>query len=222
MTQQDASPTASKKSPRRKNDPEGLKKRILDAAVTEFAHTGLSGSTLDAIAERAGTIKRMVVYHFHNKEDLYIAALERCYSEIRDIETGLALQHLAPLDAMVRLAEFTFDYHASHIDFIRLVSIENIHQARHIRKSETIRTLNRSVITEIDAVLQRGKAEGLFRPEADAVDLHMLISAFCFFRVANRYTFETIFGRDMVSDAARDGQRRMLVEAVLGYLRPPR
>ncbi|SCK08882.1 TetR family transcriptional regulator [Vogesella sp. LIG4] len=211
---------ADKKAPRRKNDPEGLKKRILDAAITEFAQTGLSGSTLDAIAERAGTTKRMVVYHFQTKEELYIAALERCYGEIRDIETGLALQHLAPAAAMVRLAEFTFDYHASHTDFIRLVSIENIHQARHLRKSEQIRSLNRSVIAEIDAVLQRGKAEGIFRQEVDAVDLHMLISSFCFFRVANRYTFETLFGRDMVSEAARDGQRRMLVEMVQAYLRP--
>lgn len=212
---------ADRKTPRRKNDPEGLKKRILDAAMTEFAQTGLSGSTLDAIADRAATTKRMVVYHFHNKEDLYIAALERCYGEIRDIETGLQLQHLEPAAAMVRLAEFTFDYHATHTDFIRLVSIENIHQARHLRKSEQIRSLNRSVITEIEAVLQRGKAEGIFRQDVDAIDLHMLISSFCFFRVANRYTFETLFGRDMVSEAAREGQRRMLVEAVQAYLRPP-
>ena len=42
-----------------------------------------------------------------------------------------------------------------------------------------------------------GVAAGVFRPEVDATDLHMLISAFCFFRVSNRYTFGTIFKRDL-------------------------
>ena len=221
MTSQAADSQPKKTAPRRKNDPEGMKKRILEAAVTEFAQTGLSGATLDAIAERAGSNKRMVVYHFRSKEDLYIAVLERCYGEIRDIETGLDLKELAPEAAVARLAEFTFDYHASHTDFIRLVSIENIHHAKYIAQSQKIKSLNRSIITEIDAVLSRGKAAGLFRPEADAIDLHMLMSSFCFFRVANRYTFETIFGRNMVSDSARESQRRMLVEAVLAYLRKP-
>ncbi|MFC3531305.1 TetR family transcriptional regulator [Vogesella facilis] len=221
MTSHDAATPSKKTAPRRKNDPEGMKKRILDAAVAEFAQAGLSGATLDAIAERAGTIKRMVVYYFRSKEELYIAALERCYGEIRDIETGLVLKDLPPVEAVIRLAEFTFDYHASHTDFIRLVSIENIHHAKHIAQSQKIKSLNRSIINEIDAVLSRGKAEGLFRPEVDATDLHMLMSSFCFFRVANRYTFETIFGRNMVSDAARESHRKMLVEAVLAYLRQP-
>lgn len=48
---------------KRKNNPEGMKKSILDAAVSEFALSGFSGTTLDAIAERAGIIKRMVVYY---------------------------------------------------------------------------------------------------------------------------------------------------------------
>jgi len=206
---------------KRKNNPEGMKKSILDAAVSEFALTGFSGTTLDAIAERAGTIKRMVVYYFRSKEELYIAALERCYGEIRDIETGLDLAELSPVDAIIRLAEFTFDYHAAHTDFIRLVSIENIHHGKFIAQSSKIKSLNRSIIEVLDDVLARGKAAGVFRPEVDATDLHMLISSLCFFRVANRYTFQTIFGRDMVSEASRESHRKMLVEAVLAYLRPP-
>jgi AcrR family transcriptional regulator len=77
---------------RRKNDPEGMRQRILDAAQNEFVQHGFSGARLDNIAEQANTNKRMVVYHFHSKKELYIAVLERVYGEIRDIEKQLQLE----------------------------------------------------------------------------------------------------------------------------------
>jgi hypothetical protein len=33
------------------------------------------------------------------------------------------------------------------------------------------------------------------------IDVHMLISAYCFFRVSNRHTFGAIFGLDMLDPA---------------------
>jgi hypothetical protein len=44
-------------------------------------------------------------------------------------------------------------------------------------------------VTVTEQILERGYAAGVFRRPVDAVDLHMMISAFCFFRVANRHTF---------------------------------
>ena len=54
---------------------------------------------------------------------------------------------------------------------------------------------------------------------ADAIDLHMLISAFCFFRVSNRYTFGTIFKRDLSETLLYARHKSMITDAVLGYLR---
>ena len=39
------------------------------------------------------------------------------------------------------------------------------------------------------AILERGHAAGAFRADVDAIDVHMMISAFCVFRIANRHTF---------------------------------
>ncbi|PIJ55981.1 TetR family transcriptional regulator, partial [Erwinia sp. OLMDLW33] len=47
---------------KRKNDPEGLKKRILASALATFAEFGLQGARMEQIAENAQTTKRMVVY----------------------------------------------------------------------------------------------------------------------------------------------------------------
>ena len=118
--------------------------------------------------------------------------------------------------AIRRLAELTFDHHESHPDFIRLVMIENIHRAEHLTDSESLANLNMPAIEIIGRILERGRAEGVFGRDADAIDVHMMISAFCIFRVANQHTFGTIFGRDLMApelraryraDARRHGRR---------------
>jgi tetracycline repressor-like protein len=46
----------------------------------------------------------------------------------------------------------------------------------------------------------------------------MLISAYCVFRVANRYTFRAIFSRDLGDRARRQHYRRVLGDVVVAYL----
>jgi AcrR family transcriptional regulator len=68
---------------KRKNDPVGLKQRIFAGALCEFAEAGLKGARMENIAEHASTTKRMVVYHFKNKESLYLEVLEHVYPRAR-------------------------------------------------------------------------------------------------------------------------------------------
>lgn len=207
---------------RRSRDKEQARLDILDAATAEFAENGLSGARVDAIAARTGMAVRMIYYYFGNKEGLYRAALERAYGDMRRAERDLALDSLAPDEAIQRLVEFVFDYQEAHQEFTRLVSIENIHRAEHIAQLDSISALNATVIDTLRSLLERGQREGVFRQDADPKSLHMLMTAFPFFRVSNRHTLRTLFGDDPLSPAERPGQRRMIVDAVLGYLRPPR
>jgi AcrR family transcriptional regulator len=203
----------------RRNDPDRTKEDILEVAAEEFSDFGLSGARVDAIAERTKTSKRMIYYYFGSKEDLYLAVLERAYASIRDLEDALPLGKLAPEHALTTMIESTFDYDDAHPGFIRLVAIENIHKAEHMARSESIAGLNISVIETLERILNEGHRSGVFRRQASAVDVHMLISSVCFFRVSNRYTFETIFEVDMADPETRRRHRRMIVDAVLGYLK---
>ena len=187
-------------------------------ATREFAELGYSGARVDQIAERTRTTKRMIYYYFGGKEQLWIAVLERAYAGIRLAEQAIDVEHLDPLAAIRRLAELTFDHHDSHPDFIRLVSIENIHRAEHLARSPDFARLNSPVIELIGRILDRGRQSGAFRRDVDPLDLHMLISSYCVFRVANRYTFRAIFGRDLGSRDARGHYRAMLADAVEAYL----
>ncbi len=173
---------------------------------------------MDEIAARTRTTKRMIYYYFGNKEGLWTAVLERAYARIRAEEQRLEVEHLEPREAIRRLAELTFDHHEAHPDFIRLVSEENIHYARHMRKSPSLARLNTPAVQVIARILERGREMGVFRPEVDAVDVHMMISAFCFFRMANRHTFGMLFGRDLLDPRLRDRYRRMVGDMVVRYL----
>ncbi|MGK6315732.1 TetR family transcriptional regulator [Neorhizobium sp. DT-125] len=202
----------------RKNDPDKTKEDILAVATEEFAALGLAGGRVDAIAERTKTSKRMIYYYFGGKEGLYLAVLEKAYRKIRSLEADLELSDMAPDEALRTLIASTFDHDEANPEFVRLVSIENIHQAAHMQRSTEIRDLNISIIKTLADVLERGRQTGVFKRDVDAIDLHMLISAFCFFRVSNRYTFGTIFRRDLSEPEFYARHKQMISDAVLDYL----
>jgi AcrR family transcriptional regulator len=214
-----ARPASPDAPPVRRRDAARTRNEILDVATSEFADRGFAGARVDEIAERTRTTKRMIYYYFGGKEQLYVAVLERAYATAREAEREVDVDDLEPAAAIRRLAELTFDHHESHPDFIRLVSIENIHRAEHIAGREDFAGENSRAIELIEAILERGRADGSFTRDIDAVDLHMMISAFCVFRVANRHTFGAIFDRDLADPALRERYRQMLGDMVVEYLR---
>jgi AcrR family transcriptional regulator len=199
-------------------DAERTRAEILAVATREFADKGYDGARVDEIAAKTSTTKRMLYYYFGNKEKLYIAVLEQAYAGIRALEQTLDVDHLDPAEAMRKLAELTFDHHEAHPDFIRLVTIENIHRAEHIARSSALSGLANPALEVLTRILERGRAAGLFRRDVDPLDVHMMISAYCVFRTANRHTFNAIFGRDMLDPKRRKHYRTMLGDLILEYV----
>ena len=202
----------------RRRDAVRTRADLLAVATTEFADHGFSGARVDEIAARTRTTKRMIYYYFGSKRGLYLAVLENAYAGIRVLEAQLEVEHLDPARAMRALAELTFDHHESHPAFVRLVAIENIHRAEHLRTSEALAGLAAPAVDVLGGILARGHAAGLFRADVDALDVHMVISAFCIFRLANRHTFQAVFDRDLLDPDRRAHYRRMVGDLVLEYL----
>ena len=191
---------------------------ILDVATAEFAAHGYNGARVDEIAALTRTTKRMIYYHFGGKKQLYIAVLERAYARIRTAEQQVHVDNLDPTTAVRRIAEVTFDHHESHPEFIRLVAIENVHNAEHVKELTAMVDLGTPIVRLLEDLLARGRSSGVFRADVDAVDVHMMISAFCCFRVSNRYTFGAIFGRDLVDPSRHDYYRMMCGDMIVRYL----
>jgi AcrR family transcriptional regulator len=203
----------------RTKDPARTKADILEVATDEFATHGLSGARVDAIAERMRTSKRMIYYYFGDKEGVFAAVLEHAYSSVRAIEALLALEGLEPEEALRNLVEQTFENDDANEAFVRLVAIENVHRGEHLTDADQIRKINHRIIDVIENILQRGRARGVFRDDLDAIDVHMAISALCFFRVSNKYTFGKIFDVDLSSPERRDKHKKMAVEAISRLVR---
>ena len=202
----------------RERDPERTRAEILEVATREFATHGYAGARVDDMAALMRTTKRMIYYYFGSKEQLFVAVLEHAYAAIRTAERQVDVDGLDPESAIRRVAELTFDHHESHPEFIRLVSIENIHNAEHVKELVKLVDLSGPVISMLDGILRRGRTEGLFRTDVDAIDVHMMISAFCVFHVANRHTFGAIFGRDLLDPARRTQYRTMCGDMIVRYL----
>jgi AcrR family transcriptional regulator len=190
---------------------------ILEAATKEFADKGLSGARIDKIAERTSSSKRMIYYYFGSKDALYRAVLEREYTRIRRAEAAIPIHQSPPQKALAELVRQTFDSHVERPDFIRLVMNENIHHAEHLRQVHGLGRLNKALIESLKDTLGRGVKERVFRRGIDALDLHINITALCFYTVSNRYTFREGFGRDMWSRSEVRKRREQLVDVILRW-----
>ncbi|MBJ8348351.1 TetR family transcriptional regulator [Antrihabitans sp. YC2-6] len=211
--------TSATEPAKRRRNSDLTRENIIEVATKEFADNGFAGARVDVIAERTHTTKRMIYYYFSDKEGLYTAVLERSYREIREKEKALETEGLDPVAAIRALAELTFDHHERHPDFIRLVANENMLRGEHIRKSAALSGLGAPAADLLSQILAEGQDAGLFRTDVDALDVHMIISSYCVFRMANKYTWDALFGRDLTAAESREHQRKMLADMLSAYLR---
>lgn len=203
---------------RKPKAPEWNRGRILSAAIEEFAARGFKGAIMDAIAARTQTTRALINYYFGSKERLYVAVLEHAYAEIREAEGRLDLEHLGPVEGIRRIVEFTYRYYVQHEQFVQLVVAENQAHGRHLGKSISMQALNRPIVERLTRLLEHGQREGVFRSDADPVEVHKAIAALGMFNMTNRHTFGAIFNRPMGADGDVDARCQVAIDIILAYL----
>lgn len=205
------------KNPRRTGwtqDPSAVREDILETATQVFAEHGLAGARIDEIVRRTKTSKRMIYYYFGDKESLYLKVLETAYAAVRTGEDALNLEELDPLEALERLISFTFDFHRDNPNFVRLVAIENIHNAEFMARSERILKVNSPAIGKLREICDKGIAAGRFRANLDPVELHWLISSSSVFNVSNRDTFEHLFGSELFTASGQGRLKALVIRSI--------
>jgi len=204
---------------RRTRNSAKTKAAILAAGRVEFAERGFEGARVDAIAERAGANKRLLYHYFGNKEELYSAVLLDAYQEIRQGERGLSLDQYEPVDAMDRLVRFTFRHFLANPWFTKLLSTENVENARFLKQLPDIPGLHSPLVGQIRAILERGNETGVFRRDVDPIQLYISIAALGYFYVSNMATLSVIFDRDLSSVSMVQEREAQAVQMVLDYLK---
>ncbi|KAF1062735.1 TetR/AcrR family transcriptional regulator [Burkholderia gladioli] len=204
--------------PKIKRDPEGTRRRILQAAAEEFASGGLFGARVDQIARRAETNERMLYYYFGSKEQLFTAVLEQAFSALTEAERLLDFDGVPPVEAVTRLAHFIWDYYRDHPELLRLINNENLHEARYILKSPRTREMISPLVQTLGNVLARGQSAGLFRSDVDPLRFYVTLSGLGYYIVSNRYTLAAMLDRDFSTPDERAEMVRMNTDILLAYL----
>lgn len=205
---------------RQKRDAAATREKILKVGIREFCAHGYSGARTARIARRAKCNIRMIYHYFGSKEALYIAALERVYSQIRARESELDLYSLKPVEGITTLVEFTFDHMAQHGDFVQLATIENIQRGKYLNRAASVPKATARLIDAIADLLKRGQAEGAFRKDVDPIQLYISILALSYLHLSNKYTLSITYGEKLDNPVWLAARRKHVKEMVLGYLRP--
>lgn len=203
---------------RRKRDPEGMQRKLLEAATDEFANHGYGGARVERISRRARTVDRMLYYYFGSKEKLFRVVLEGAYERLGRAEEQLSLASTPPVEAMRELIAFTWNYYCAHPEFIQLLNSENQHRGQHLKNSARMSQLSFPMLSALRELLERGASEGQFRGDVDPVQIYITIAALGYFYLSNRYTLSRFLGRDLMAEDNRDAWLTHITQVVMDHV----
>jgi len=183
-------------------DADRTREKIIRHATKEIAAKGFDGARVDKIAASCRLSKNTLYYHFKSKEGLFTAVLEGMYERLRKRQDDLDIPFDRPEAAIREFARQTFWAFADNPDIIRLLNDENLHHARHIKKSPLVRSLYDPLVDVVRKILNEGESAGVFQKHLDPAAIYITISSTCYHFLSNRYTLEITLGRDLSSTAA--------------------
>ena len=203
----------------RKRNTERTMQIFIAAARSEFAANGYDGARTDRIAAGTGMSKGVLYHYFNSKDDLFVAVLEDIYRELRSQNEALVLNEFEPEVGIRELIAHTYNYFASHPEFIVLVSSENLMEAVHLKRSQNIRSMFAPLSIRLEELVTRGQTQGIFRQHVDVVELYVSIVGLGYFFLSNRWTLSVVFNRDLLAQGAEEKRLDHITEVILGYLR---
>lgn len=103
-------------------DTEGTKRKILDAAMVEFAKFGPDGTTVDKIAKLAGANKERIYNYFGDKRALFNAVLREELAKVAQAVPVTAFEG----EDIGEYAGRAYDYHCEHPELSRLMRWEGL------------------------------------------------------------------------------------------------
>jgi TetR/AcrR family transcriptional regulator len=211
---------AARKTPARNAD--RTKKRLLQAAETEFASKGFDGARLGAIASAAGVQSALIHHYFDDKEGLYRAVVTRAVEQIareswQILEQLPTTSHtLADVRALV----------AAFIDALVRFYAANAHLLAIVQREggDFVRTLadenSRPVFDAVVAQLEDMQRRRVIRADIDP--RHVCISgiALCAFPFSDEEFLEAIWDIDVRSPEFLEARKKDALEMIMARLSP--
>lgn len=208
-----ATSTASRRKRRPQARALATREQIVAAAITCFSHLGFDGATTRLIADRAGVNQGLITHHFQSKEDLWRAAVDRLFANVRDDITR-RVEALEDADRPTRvrlMLRYFVRYASAHPEQLRFMMQEGLNSGPRMQwlvdehlSAEYERFTQMLSDARAENMLIEGEDAHLFYAFIGAASTIFALAAEC----------EHLTGMDPVAEASVESHAR-LIEAML-------
>lgn len=146
-------------------EPSNAREEIMDATYDVLCERGYAGLTMRAIAERAGTSKSLLHYHFDTKDELLLAFLERFSDRLQRRVDAVESETDDPEARLIAFVD-RFVPQAGETDrqaFWRALLELRLQAAHQESFREQLRANNDAVRDAIASIVADGIDDGTFR-----------------------------------------------------------
>lgn len=170
--------------------PAGTRDDLLAAGAALFGERGFDGATAELIAERAGTTKAMINYHFKSKQGLYETILLTTFTALAERMDGVRSKGgSAPDQLRAFIAEFARAA-TERPSFPAMMVREVLSGGKHLPPQAFLRIMG--VIGVVRGIVEQGVAERSFR-SVDPLMTHLqMMGGLLFFFATEPFRRETV------------------------------
>lgn len=149
---------------------------ILDAAEEVFKTRGFDSATMDEIAARADYSKGTLYLYFRSKDEIWVALVLRAIADMPDRYRAIAAEPGTGLEVLRRLMSAYHGWVQDHPDHFRIGMswlLLGFSVAPETSNFDEYRRVIGAMYSVVVATIERGKADGSIRSDADARTLAM-------------------------------------------------
>ncbi|MGZ4389738.1 MAG: TetR/AcrR family transcriptional regulator [Gaiellaceae bacterium] len=188
---------------------EEKRRLILDAAVHVFAHKGYHTSRVGDIAEQAGVAHGLLYHYFASKEELLETVFRETWSELLEAISRVEAKDDPAREQLRQVAAILLRSWRRDPDLVRVL-------VREIGRSQTLPAKVDEigqVFAAIERIVERGRADGDFRPDLDA-----RLASWIFYGAIEEILTGWVLGQLPDGDEDVAAAERTLVDVVVGGL----
>ena len=149
-----------------------LRNKILDATIVVFNRKGIKLTMAD-IATEMSISKKTIYKEFESKEDLFNVMVDYIFDQIKEKEQEIANDKTLPASEKLKRLLGAMPEKYQGINYQELAPLKEKHPKVY-RKIQ--RRLDTGWETTIE-LLEKGKAEGLIRPDADIALIKIMLES---------------------------------------------
>lgn len=209
---------------RRTRDPVATKRRLLEAAQSEFAAHGFQGARLRDIAKRAGVQPALIHHYFDDKAGLYRAMLDAAFAEPSSLSWDILDQAPDFATLVDGFVTMLLAYHDRQRELISILRRESA--AGSPASAVTEDRVAEHIAPIIDAVagiIAEEQRRGVVRGDLDPRELVLTSMSLCAYPFLEEAFLAACLPEGLVQDEAGFSRRKArIVDVVMRQAAPPK